>query len=167
MASRTRTEAVNVFLSRIQRQLSCVTHDVVRVHGSYQAPDARIDVYLAGGQPVRLQGPERIHLRVRLRLQLTQVEESRGYWDADLAAYEYRLSDPDDREILAYHWHPDGQSHVQTPHLHLGVAAAVGRVALLTAHLPTGQVSARDVVRLAVESFAVQPQRRDWAAILG
>ncbi|MGE3913444.1 MAG: hypothetical protein AB7K36_29095, partial [Chloroflexota bacterium] len=116
---------------------------------------------------VRLQGPERIHLRVRLRLQLTQVEESRGYWDADLAAYEYRLSDPDDREILAYHWHPDGQSHVQTPHLHLGVAAAVGRVALLTAHLPTGQVSARDVVRLAVESFAVQPQRRDWAAILG
>jgi hypothetical protein len=87
-------------------------------------------------------------------------------WDAQTAAYEYRLSDPDDRELLAYHWHPEGQSHVETPHLHLGPAAEVGRRPLLTAHLPTGLVRVDSVIRLAVESFAVAPIRPDWDRVL-
>lgn len=76
---------------------------------------------------MQLRGPERIHLRVRLRIQITQAEPPRGLWDAETAAYEYRLSDQDDREILAYHWHPEGQSHVETPHLHLGPDRLAGR----------------------------------------
>jgi hypothetical protein len=80
--------------------------------------------------------------------------------------YEYRLSDGDDREILAYHWHPDGASQVRTPHLHLGPAAEVGRRALTTAHLPTGRVGLGAMVRLAIEDFAVAPIRRDWNSVL-
>jgi hypothetical protein len=96
-----------------------------------------------------------------------QIEPPRGLWDADTAAYEYRLSDQDDREIVAYHWHPDGQSHVQTPHLHLGPGAEVGMTELLTAHLPSGRVPIGDVLRLAIDSFQTQPIRRDWDRVLG
>jgi hypothetical protein len=95
-----------------------------------------------------------------------QVEAPRGPWEAQTAAYEYHLSDRDDREILAYHWHPDGASHVQVPHLHLGPAAEVGWTALTTAHLPTGWIRVGDVVRLAIEGLAVPPVRRDWDGVL-
>ena len=166
MAQRTRTEAIDAYVSQVQRFISCVSRDILRTHGSYQAPNATLDVLLAGGRPVRLHGPARIQPRVRLRLRLAQVASPRGYWEAETAAYEYRLSDADDGEILAYHWQPEGQSHVQTPHLHLGAAAEIGRAALLAAHLPTGQVPVQDVLRLAIESFDVQPQRRDWNGVL-
>src|SRR5205085_1644240 len=106
----------------------------------HRQPNELIDVVLGRGDPIRLRGPERIHLRVRMRVRLTQAEPPRGLWEARTAAYEYRLSDQDDREIVAYHWHPEGQSHVQAPHLHLGPAAEIGRPALLAAHLPTGFV---------------------------
>ena len=116
---------------------------------------------------MRLRGPERIHLRVRLRVRIAQDQPPRGLWDAQTAAYEYRFSDQDDREVLAYHWHPDAQSHVLTPHLHLGPGAEVGRAELLTAHLPTGPVAIQDLPRLAIETFGVEPARRDWERVLG
>lgn len=122
-------------------------------------------VLLNRGEPVRLRGPERIHLRVRLRARVARIEAN-GLWEARTAAYEYRLSDGDDREILAYHFHPEGPSHVQTPHLHLGPAAEVGRVGLLAAHLPTDLVAIQEVLRLAVESFGVEVLRGDWDQVL-
>ncbi|MGE3913604.1 MAG: hypothetical protein AB7K36_29920, partial [Chloroflexota bacterium] len=93
MPERTPRQAVAIQLEMLNRMVSCITQVVLTLHSGYQPAGTLADVRLGNGSPVRLQGPERIHLRVRLRLQLTQVEESRGYWDADLAAYEYRLSD--------------------------------------------------------------------------
>jgi hypothetical protein len=130
-------------------------------------PGTVVDLLLGLGEPVRLRGPERIHLRVRMRVRVTQDRPPRGPRDAVLAAYEYRLSDHDDREVLAYHWQPEGRSHVQAPHLHLRVAAEVGRAGLLTAHLPTGPVGLHALLRLSIESFDVAPVRRDWAHVLG
>jgi hypothetical protein len=124
-------------------------------------------VRLRSGEPVRLRGPERIQLQVRLRVRVMQADPPRGPWDAQTAAYEYRLSDRVDREILAYHWHPEGPSHFLTPHLHLGPAAEVGHAALMTSHLPTGPVALQEVLRLAIESFGVEPARRDWERVLG
>ena len=119
-------------------------------------------VALDRGEPVRLRGPGRIHLRVRLRVRLSRAEPPRGLWDATTAAYEYRVSDQDDREIVAYHWHPAGQSHVQTPHLHLGPGAEIGHAPLLRAHLPTGDVPIQDVLRLAIETFEAESAHHDW-----
>lgn len=36
----------------------------------------------------------------------------------------------------------------------------------MAAHLPTGPVPLADVLRLAVESFQVEPLRRDWERVL-
>ena len=70
----------------------------------------------------------------------------------------------DDVEFLAYHWHPQRGSRVTWPHLHLQLpssAPVTGRT-----HLPTGVVLPEDIVRLAIEEFAVHPRRPDWATVL-
>jgi hypothetical protein len=151
----------------LRRVTSSVTPVIFTRPTIRRQPDVLVDVLLGRGEPVRLRGPERIQLRVRLRVRVFQAQPPRGLWEAQTAAYEYRLSDQDDREILAYHWHPEGPSHVLTPHLHLGPAAEVGRALLLAAHLPTGQVTLREVLRLAIETFGVEPARRDWERVLG
>jgi hypothetical protein len=83
-----------------------------------------------------------------------------------IAGYQYALYDADDREILAYHWHPEGSSHVTAPHLHLGAGAEVGRRDLASALPPTGQITLEDVLRFAITDLGVRPLRRDWSEIL-
>jgi hypothetical protein len=80
--------------------------------------------------------------------------------------YQYTLRDIDGREIIAYHWHPEGRSHVTTPHIHLGPGAEMGRRDLARAHLPTGQVMLEDVLRFAITELGVRPLRRDWSEVL-
>jgi hypothetical protein len=162
---RTAAEAFEGHLRPLRRAISCVTQTIFTYPAIHPRRSELVDVLLGSGEPVRLRGPDRIHLRLRMRVRLSQLGPPRGPWEAETAAYEYRLSDEDDREILAYHWHPDGQSHVTTPHLHLGPGAEVGRAALLTAHLPTGPVSIHEVLRLAIESLGTEPSRRDWDAV--
>jgi hypothetical protein len=87
---------------------------------------------------------------------------------------EYRMSvtESDEREILAYHWHPHGQSPVTVPHLHVSgrippIQIAPGEaVALADMHLPTGYVGLADVVRLLIVEFRVVPRRHDWESVL-
>lgn len=166
MPERTAAEAFNRYLEPLRPAISCVTPQILTRPNISRWRGEVLDVLLDEGRPVRLRGPERIHLRVRMRVRLVQAEPPRGLWEASTAAYEYRLSDHDNREIVAYHWHPDGQSHVRTPHLHLGPGAEVGRAALLTAHLPTGPVHLQDVLRLAIEGLDAEPVRRDWEQVL-
>ncbi len=76
------------------------------------------------------------------------------------------LDNADGREIVAYHWHPDGRGHVRLPHLHLGAGAMVGRGERVKAHLLTGVVTPAVALLLAIESFGVPPRRADWGARL-
>ena len=82
-----------------------------------------------------------------------------------ITSYYLGLADTEEREILAYHWHPH-IAQITFPHLHLGPGAAIGRPELSTAHLPTGTVELRDVLLLAVRDFGVAPLRNDWADVL-
>ncbi|MCX6023620.1 MAG: hypothetical protein NTZ05_18175 [Chloroflexi bacterium] len=76
------------------------------------------------------------------------------------------MLDRQERELFAYHWHPEGHSRVTFPHLHV----AQGRVdyagLLAKAHFPTGTIALRDVLRLMTEDFGVRPRREDWASVL-
>jgi hypothetical protein len=88
----------------------------------------------------------------------------RGYW--------YHFAESDDREILAYHWHPDGSSWMRTPHAHLSsripaIPVSGGdAIALADMHLPTGFVTVAEIVRLSIVEFRVVPRRDDWEAVL-
>ena len=83
-----------------------------------------------------------------------------------VSSYFYELLDSDGREVLAYHWHPRGNSPVPTPHLHLEQGAQVGRAEVRDAHLPTGDVSLEAILRVLIEEMGVRPQRSDWESIL-
>ena len=90
-----------------------------------------------------------------------------------IVSYEYRLLDPDQREIIAFHWHPTGLSNVTDPHLHLSSQLKpieMGRsqepLALADMHIPTGFVTLEDVVRLLITEFGISPRRDDWDRLL-
>ncbi|MGH2607817.1 MAG: hypothetical protein ACRDHF_01900 [Tepidiformaceae bacterium] len=80
-------------------------------------------------------------------------------------AYRYRLV-VRERELLVFHWNPAGPEGKPFPHLHLSAAAEVGNRALTRAHIPTGEVTLRDVVRLLIEELGIRPRRNDWRRIL-
>ena len=165
MVARTPPEAIAQFASALRQTLACVTRVVPNVRGGYWPSAQPHELLLGPGAPVALRGTSRLRLTVRLRYRIVE-RPSRAGWVVEVAAYEYRLSDRDDREIMAYHWHPEGSSHVRTPHLHLGPGADVGLRALTTAHLPTGPIHLADVIDLAIESLGALPLRNDWRQVL-
>lgn len=91
---------------------------------------------------------------------------ARERWQARTAGYFYSLDAAGGREIVAYHWHPTGRSHVTAPHLHLGAGAGTLAPELSKAHPLTGRVTPVAVLRLLIERFAVAPRRADWDAVL-
>jgi hypothetical protein len=98
-----------------------------------------------------------------VRYDLAVIEQPSGAWSAAIAGYWYELSYADERELLAYHWHPGGVSPITWPHLH--VSAPVAPIDLTRGHLPTGPVSLPAVLRCAIGDLGVRPSRRDWAAV--
>ena len=93
--------------------------------------------------------------------------------DVTIASYLYRILNRDEREILAFHWHPVGLSDVIDPHLHLSSRLnpiEMGRnqepLPLADMHIPTGFVTLEDVVRLLITEFGITPRRDDWDDLL-
>jgi hypothetical protein len=125
-----------------------------------------VGIVIGRDEPYRLAGPARLWLHARMRLRVIHQVGERDPWRVDVVAYQYTLLDADQREILAFHLHPEGPSHVTTPHLHLGAGAGQLRADLVAAHVPTGPVTLAAVVRLAVEGFAARPLRQQWDALL-
>lgn len=105
-------------------------------------------------------------LTIQQGYEIVQAEGERGPWKCSIQWYQYSLDDADEREVIAYHWHPAGASNVTRPHAHLGVAAKVGHPGLLQAHLPTNRVSIEDFLLLGIRDLGVQPLRDDWQEIL-
>jgi len=130
---------------------------------------------------VRLAGQAELALSLRQWYRLVSQPDERDLWNVVTAGYEYAILDGDEREIVAYHWHPHVPD-VPFTHLHVG-HGAVSRQLLVRAgltadhnalrpdlagaHLPTGDVAMTDVVRLVITHFRVGPLRADWAMVLG
>jgi len=112
-------------------------------------------------------------LSITIEYEVVSVSDESTVYRVVPVYYAYELLDREERELVAYHWHPAGISPVTDPHLHLS-----GRLAPLDLgpgdapipfgemHLPTGPVTLADVVRLAITEFAVTPRRSDWETVL-
>jgi hypothetical protein len=101
---------------------------------------------------------------VNLLYRLDAPPAAERAWWVSTVGYEFRLSYRDEHEILAYHWHPAGNSPVVIPHLHIG--GQTTPIDLSKAHLPTGHITLIAVLRLAIADLGVQPLRPDWGTIL-
>ena len=93
--------------------------------------------------------------------------------DVGMIGYSYRLLERSGREILTFHWHPDGPSRAVTPHLHLSSRfrpiplEPVGlTVSLANHHIPTGHLELVDIVCYLIIEVGVEPRRSDWRQVL-
>jgi hypothetical protein len=147
--------------SALQQTLSCVTTDVLVM--DVEAAITRLTLVSRllrrGGQPVTLR------FLYRFAVREDGSRPARERWFTRTVSYAYQLHHHDEREILAYHWHPDGRSHLTTPHLHMGAGAGSLIPELTTAHLPTGKVAPTAILALAIEQFGVRARRSDWAEV--
>jgi hypothetical protein len=114
-----------------------------------------------GREAARLGGPYDLKFRLIHNYRVVAAEGERGPWKVSTAGWWYTLTDGDQHELLAFHWHPDDHGPITWPHLHLpGYLHLPGcdRPADLTkAHVPTGRVSIESVLRLAIDHFGAEP----------
>ena len=89
-------------------------------------------------------------------------------------AYEYRILDSLERELLVFHWQPLPIARgPDFPHLHVSAtvvaqtsATMSQRHALDKRHVPTGHVSLAAVVRLLIAEFGIAYRHRNWTSRL-
>jgi hypothetical protein len=105
---------------------------------------------------VRLRGEPKLELRARMYYEVIHDDRLEyGPLRVTTRGYDYSLRTADGCEVVDYHWHPLGKSHVTAPHLHLG-EAQLRHDAVLSSkdHLPTGRITFEAVVRIAINSGA-------------
>lgn len=163
---RTPAEAVSQYIDTIQLLVSCVTDAVVGVGGGYYVSDISHILALNERRPVRIRGVSRLWLSLQQYYRIVESQVPRTQWTVIETGYRYRIMDSDQREILAYHWHPTGRSSFISQHLHIGHGAMAAREELQTAHLPTGYVALADIIRLIIRDFRATPRRHDWESVL-
>jgi hypothetical protein len=157
--SKTPAEAVEHYRGRTVRLLSCLTsvHVVVR---AYHLSDKPHQLELADTAKMR-GGP--LSIDVAEEYELRQGADG---WRVAIVGYLYAIG-YEGRELIAYHWHPSGDSSIAKPHMHVGAAIQVGDRWLGKVHLPTGTVSLAQVVELAIVELGVEPLRDDWERLIG
>lgn len=172
MAGKTPHEAVQNYLTPLQRALSCVTQAVLSVGGGYHAsprqnPQHR-HVLTMQPSPAVLGRDKRFALKLIQQYRVLESAGTQGPWAVSIVGYYYTFETlgPLPQEIVGYHWHPHGRSAVTFPHLHLHAGAGVVAHNLSKAHLPTGRIAVADVLKLAITHFGTAPLREDWETIL-
>jgi hypothetical protein len=84
-----------------------------------------------------------------------------GLGRIEVVGYNYAI-EHDGRDLVSYHWHPQGESPITWPHMHVGTDIHVGGRWFGKAHLPTGVVGLERVVALAITELGAKPLRDDW-----
>lgn len=164
MPGDTPKEAVEQFLQPLRRVLACVTSGFLNVRGGYYPSETPHTAFIGQGLPVPLAGLGRLKLRFAHQYRVVETPGERGPWKVRTAGYYYSLDDADDHEIIAYHWHPEGESPVTFPHLHIGAGAGCQRSEMQWAHCPTGRIAVEEFLRFAIECFQVEAEPR-WETV--
>ena len=163
--------AVSRFVNDIQEALSCVTTE--RLSFAAYHPGKTHFIWLADeNEPVQLKGRFRLTMAIALKYSVVAHEKAEGGWKVRTAKYIYEITDSQGGPLFDFHWHPDGESRVTTPHMHIRpsikVAAEIVDLyrAVTKAHIPTGRISLEDVLRFLVDELDVEPLRADWETVL-
>lgn len=186
MVAKTAREAVDRFVDRIRLTIQCATRAEVQGTGSRVDQDLGLVFSTFGPTPrgrdllSLSQGSRALSFLLRPAIAF-RVSPSPNQYGlvVSITGYAFTLFDSEQYELFAYHWHTDGYSQFQTPHLHISgarpfsVASRFGEpivqsLHIAKAHLPTGQIQLEDVIELLIVDpvFAVEPRRADWQRVL-
>lgn len=155
--------AAHALRSAVQRVVACAIPDVVD-----DGRDAAERALFVLARVRFTDGKWRGSVQIRHRYMLVFRDDTvrREQWSARTSGYDYVLIDGQEQEILAFHWHPTGRSHVTTPHLHLGAGAGALQPQLTKAHIDTGFTTPVALLRLVIDHYGVPPRRTDWSRVL-
>lgn len=121
-----------------------------------------IEAILLSQDPLPLRSARIGNVQLVLGHQFKVIKDSPKQWHISTAAYRYHLRDLNDRELIAWHWHPG--TGTDRPHIHMS-SGPIGR----HVHVPTGRVSIEAVLWLLLGDLQVKPTRAhetDWQDIL-
>lgn len=174
MPGRTPQEAFSAFVDPLGEALKCVaTAKILTSPGGRDRLDVEHSLMITGKDNdgyTKLgseSGARKLEFMARMRyLIITDDREGYGPYRITTRAYDYAVQTQDKCLVLAYHWHPTGQSHVATPHLHLGSSELKADSVLSSkAHYPTGRITFESAVETSIHLGAV-PKYADWQEIL-
>jgi hypothetical protein len=143
----------------LRRALSCITTAQLFVPRGKRPGE--IEALALSEDPLPLRSARIGPLRFILGHQFKVVQDGRHSWHVSTTWYRYHLTDPLNRELLAWHWHPATSPY---PHLHVPAGLIEPRV-----HIPTGRVSMESVIRLLLSDLQVPPAREhasDYGQVL-
>jgi hypothetical protein len=171
LRARKSRRAVSAELERVREIVACVTSRPVFA-SSRPTLEAELAITFANPVPLRLRRGGHLLFFMAISIGIEEAVDAHGEAALSVREYRYRLMEPDERELLAYHWHPHGSSLVTAPHMHLSSRMPVihlplgNAIALSDMHLPTGFVGVADIVRFLIIEVGVEPRRRDWEAVI-
>jgi hypothetical protein len=153
---RTPHQAVENYRRPIQLAISCVDARVVfRASGSIVGTEH----VLALSRPARLAQTD-YALDVSQNYVVIPYKTGKEKYRVSTRAYSYVIEDRAGVEVLAYQWHPKGQSHITEPHLHVHCGP------LESTHLPTGRISLEDLLIYLIDEMRARPVRDNWRDVL-
>jgi hypothetical protein len=110
---------------------------------------------------------------VRLQISVLDASERGSQVRARQIGYDYRILDSSGHEIIAWHWHPIGNSPITHTHLHVSsqiqpipLGRGLDPLPLADLHIPAGYVDLPDIVRFLIAEVGVRPHKRGWEALL-
>jgi hypothetical protein len=164
LPARSPEAAVDTFLALLRATTACVTTQPHSVAFAPRGGAARLGVSQHG---------HRLLLFVLLEYVVLNDASDPRLFRVETTGYRYEILDLDQHEVLAYHWHPAGISHVRYPHMHLSsklsevdIRRGPVPISFAAMHLYTGIVQLEDVVQLLIEEFSIPPLMDDWTKIL-
>jgi hypothetical protein len=171
LAGSTPAEAVENFLHPLRKCLACITNAHINVsprgYESLSEDDDPHAATLNDGRLTKLVSDPPLGLLLAIQYRIVEAEGERGPWKTTGVQYEYIVKRWNDhREVLTYHWHPNGRGPMKDPHVHVGSAMLVSGATLDSkAHVSTGRVSVEDIIRLAIDELHVEPRRAEWRKV--
>jgi hypothetical protein len=163
VAGRNPEEAVRNFTRPLRQVVGCVTNAEIVLRGEYR-PGALYTLSFNRGDPFRISrtgGRAPLDVGITQHCRIVPGEGARGPWKVRIAAYDFYILEGG-RDLVAYHWHPDGVSPIKVPHLHLRSYQSLSRT-----RLPTGRISVEQFVRLLIAELGVVHRVDDWDATIG
>jgi hypothetical protein len=166
LAGRTPHEAVDNFLVRLRQSTSCITRVQLVISSGGREPGSTHIVSFDPNPTLKAADRTTIGLSVVHYYEVVRATGKRGPWKVRSAGYLYSLLDRNDHELITFHWHPQGNSDVTGPHLHVGSALASSWKKLPKAHIPTSRMTLEQIIGMAIDGFGVIPLKEDWRGLL-
>ncbi len=174
MPGRTPQEAFSAFVDPLGEALKCVaTAKILHSAGGTVRLGVEHALMITGNDNdgyTKLRSlPDKRKLEFMARMRYLIIEDERegyGPYRITTRAYDYAIQTQDKALVIAWHWHPSGNSHVTEPHLHLGSSQlSADSVLSEKAHYPTGRITFEAAIAASIQ-LGAKPNYEDWREIL-